>query len=41
MMKLKNIRPANDQQQIMSSIFCNANRKDMNIEKRTINELLI
>ena len=28
----------NDQQQIMSSIFRNANRKDMNIEKRTINE---
>ena len=28
----------NDQQQIISSIFHNANRKDMNIEKRTINE---
>ena len=28
----------NDQQQIMSSIFRNANRKDMNIEKRAINE---
>ena len=24
----------------MSSIFCNVNRKDMNIEKRTINEHL-
>ena len=30
----------NDQQQIMSSIFRNANRKDMNIEKRTSNENL-
>ena len=32
--------PPNDQQQIMSSIFRNANRKDMNIEKRTSNEHL-
>ena len=30
--------PPNDQQQIMSSIFRNANRKDMDIGKRTINE---
>ena len=30
--------PPNDQQQIMSSIFRNANRKDMDIKKRTINE---
>ena len=30
--------PSNDQQQIMSFIFCNANRKDMNIEKRAINK---
>ena len=37
MMKLKKYLP-NDQQKIMSSIFCNANRKDMNIEKRTINK---
>ena len=28
----------NDQQHIMSSIFHNANRKDMDIKKRTINE---
>ena len=32
--------PPNDQQQIMSSIFRNTNRKDMNIEKRTSNEHL-
>ena len=30
--------PPNDQQQIMSFIFSSANRKDMNIEKRTINK---
>ena len=30
--------PIEYQQQITSSIFCNANRKDMYIEKRTINE---
>ena len=29
--------PPNDQQQIMSSVFCNANWKYMNIEKRTVN----
>ena len=26
------------QEQIMLSIFCNANQKDMNIQKRTVNE---
>ena len=30
--------PKHDQEQIMSSIFRNANRKDMNIKKRTVNE---
>ena len=30
--------PPNDQQQIVSSVFRNANRKDMNIEKGTINK---
>ena len=30
--------PKHYQEQIMSSIFRNANRKDMNIQKRTVNE---
>ena len=29
--------PVKEQEQIMSSIFCNANRKDMLIKKETIN----